>query len=470
MRLLSHPAVLASIGLLAVNDHLLRRIWPSALTGKLGDFCWLFFFPALLAAAATALAPTGVRRRPERILAACMVATGMVFVAAKALEPARGWVETAVTRLTGVRVAITQDPTDAVALVAFVPLWLLARRTLSDRPAQGMRSTAYAAITLGVVLSLANSAAPNFGIDCLSSDGDELQASGSSYDEVFVSRDGGLTWNRCPECSRTCTAIREPSGLIQHPSDPAVQYRYHAGELIERSQDGGITWSSEFAFEQRHEASVSLFYLRTRAATAVLYEGPLTGLVDPVSDNAVFAMGYEGVLLKVAATDAWEWVSVGGYEHMASPVPISAAETTELLYVEIRLSILLGLLAAATVLMAGPRHWIRLLAALLPWAAFAVTWAASPALNRSGYLDALVLPVIFAGYVAGAAHVLVFSRTRLSRRSVPRLMGVFIVAAALFLVPYVLWAYTLLPSYSLASLVALGTAAAVILIGRRLMR
>ena len=470
MRLLSHPAVLASIGLLAVNDHLLRRIWPSALTGKLGDFCWLFFFPALLAAVVTALAPAQARRRPERILAACMAIAGLVFVAANTLAPARAWVENTVELLTGVRIAITQDPSDTVALLAFVPLWIVAsRRSTFQRP-PGSRITAYAAITLGVVLSLANSAAPNFGIDCLSSDGVELQASGSSYDEVFVSRDGGLTWDRCPECSRTCTAIREPSGLIQHPSDPAVQYRYRAGELIERSQDGGITWSSEFAFEQRHEASLSLFYLRNRAATAVLYEGPLTGLVDPVSDNAVFAMGYEGVLLKVAATDAWEWVSVGGYEHMASPVPISAAETAELLYVEIRLSILLGLLAAATVLIAGPRPWIRLLAALLPWAAFAVTWAASPALNRSGYLDALVLPVIFAGYVAGAAHVFVFSRTRLSRQRVPWLICIFLAATVLFLVPYVLWAYTLLPSYSLASLLAMGAAAAVILIGRLLMR
>src|SRR3990172_4888442 len=96
MRLLSHPAVLASIGLLAVSDLLLRRIWPSALTGKLGDFCWLFFFPALLAAVVTSLAPAQLRRRPERILAACMAIAGLVFVATKTLGPARLGVENAV--------------------------------------------------------------------------------------------------------------------------------------------------------------------------------------------------------------------------------------------------------------------------------------------------------------------------------------------------------------------------------------
>jgi len=399
-----------------------------------------------------------------------MAVTGLVFVATKTLGPARLWVENAVGLLSGVRIAITQDPTDTVALLAFAPLWIIARRSSPARPAPDRRVTVYAAITLGVVLSLANSAAPNFGIDCLSSAGAELQASSSSYDEVFISRDSGLTWERCPECTRTCTASREPSGLLQHPQDPAVRYRYQAGEVIERSVDGGSTWSREYEFQQAHEATESLFQLRHPGTSAVRSAGPLTGLVDPASGNAVFAMGYDGVLLNITATDQWEWVAVGDYARMASPLPTSASESADLLYVEIRLSILLGLLAIATSLIVGPGHWVRLLAVLLPWAAFAAAWIASPALNRSSYLDVIVIPIVFAGLVAGVVHVLVFSRTRLTRRRVPWLVCIFLVATVLFLVPYVLWAYTLLPSYSLASLLALGAAAAVILIGRRLMR
>ena len=470
MRLLTHPTVLAAIGLLAVNDHLLRRNWPSALTGKLGDFCWLFFFPALLAAVVIALAPARLSRRPERVLLGCMAFTGLVFVSANTLEPVRAWVESVVGLLTGVRITITQDPTDTVALLTFVPLWIVASQRSTFRRPRGSQMTAYAVITLGVVLSLANSAAPNFGIDCLSSDGDELQASSSSYDEVFISQDAGLIWARCEGCARTCSASREPTGLVRDPEDPDVQYRYVAGAYIERSEDGGITWSREYEFGHAHEATQSLFRLRNHGAPAIPSEAPLTGLIDPVSGNAVFAMGYEGILLNIAATGRWEWVSVGDYAHMASPLPTSPAESADLLYVEIRLAILLGLLAMATVLIAGPGHWVRLLAALLPWAAFAVAWAASPALNRSSYLDVIVIPIIFAGLVTGVVHVLVFARTRLTRRRVPWLICIFLVATVLFLVPYVLWTYTLLPSYSLASLLALGAAAAVILIGRRLMR
>ncbi len=48
---LKHPATVASIALLVVNDHILKSLAPSWVTGKLSDFAGLFFFPFLLAAA-----------------------------------------------------------------------------------------------------------------------------------------------------------------------------------------------------------------------------------------------------------------------------------------------------------------------------------------------------------------------------------------------------------------------------------
>ncbi len=46
-RRLAHPATAAALGLLLVNDHLLRRLWPSWFTGKLGDVAWLYCAVAL---------------------------------------------------------------------------------------------------------------------------------------------------------------------------------------------------------------------------------------------------------------------------------------------------------------------------------------------------------------------------------------------------------------------------------------
>ncbi len=51
LRCLQHPATWLSIALLLVNDHVLKVLYPSWITGKLSDFAGLFFFPFLLALA-----------------------------------------------------------------------------------------------------------------------------------------------------------------------------------------------------------------------------------------------------------------------------------------------------------------------------------------------------------------------------------------------------------------------------------
>jgi len=63
LRALGHPLSLASVALLVANDHLLKRAYPSVLTGKLSDFAGLFFFPFLLTAL-FGLAGHALVRRP----------------------------------------------------------------------------------------------------------------------------------------------------------------------------------------------------------------------------------------------------------------------------------------------------------------------------------------------------------------------------------------------------------------------
>ena len=47
---LTHPATVAALGVLLLNDLLLKALWPhSWLTGKLSDLAWLVFAPPLLA-------------------------------------------------------------------------------------------------------------------------------------------------------------------------------------------------------------------------------------------------------------------------------------------------------------------------------------------------------------------------------------------------------------------------------------
>lgn len=464
-RLLTHPAVLAAIGLLAINDYLLRVIWPSALTGKVGDFCWLFAFPVVLATAIRLLAPAKLRSQPEPVLLASMAITGSVFISANTLLPVRLWIENATGLLTGIPISITQDPSDAIALLAFVPLWILHKRSMARLPREP-RPAAYLLIALGILLSLANSAIPDFGIDCLSSDGAELQASSSNYGEVFRSTDGGLTWDSCDGCSRTCSGTGGADEIVRHPEQPAIQYRYVSGVAIERSQDGGSTWSNALELKARHEASEALYNLRKKSSLAISYEGPLSAIIDPASGNAVFAMGYDGLLVHVVEDDRWEWIGLGEYRRMESPAPTSAREAADLLFGEIRISILFGLMAVTTILIAEPNRKIKSIAVVLPWAVFVVVWAASPALNRVGYFYIPIIFIIFAGYIAALLHLLLFSRGQLRLSTLPWQVGILLVAAIVFVIPYVLWSYLLLPRYTYAQLLSLAAGLAVILIGR----
>ena len=50
LRCLQHPVTWLSIALLVVNDHILKVVYPSWITGKLSDFAGLFFFPFIVAA------------------------------------------------------------------------------------------------------------------------------------------------------------------------------------------------------------------------------------------------------------------------------------------------------------------------------------------------------------------------------------------------------------------------------------
>jgi hypothetical protein len=140
---LLHPVSLAAIALLIVNDHVLKAAWPGLVTGKLSDVAGLVFFPLLLAAVAQQLRP-GLRLRPT--VAACALLTALVFAAIK-LSPLAGdayraglgalqWPLRAVWALVqdyGVppllRVALTPDVTDLIALPAvLVAVWLASRQ------------------------------------------------------------------------------------------------------------------------------------------------------------------------------------------------------------------------------------------------------------------------------------------------------------------------------------------------------
>jgi len=174
-----HPATLAAIALLAVNDWLLKpRVPPdsgaSLVTGKLSDLAGLAFAPVVLSAAIGlalhAAARLGARVDPSlsrRRLLGCLAATGAGFAAVK-LSPAlaahvAGWLSHL-----GRPARFYEDPTDLLALPALlVARWIgrdELRRVPLGRAAAILRLGRPAAAALADVRS---AGAPGARVDAL---------------------------------------------------------------------------------------------------------------------------------------------------------------------------------------------------------------------------------------------------------------------------------------------------------------
>ena len=120
-RALAHPVILVSIGLLLVNDHVLKAVAPGWLTGKVSDFAGLAFFPLLVV---IVIGP--IARRWA--LPVAVGVTGAWFTLIKTSAVAADATERLVESLAGLPATIVVDATDLVALPAMATaVWAWSR-------------------------------------------------------------------------------------------------------------------------------------------------------------------------------------------------------------------------------------------------------------------------------------------------------------------------------------------------------
>jgi hypothetical protein len=121
-----HPIPALAVAGLALNDHYLKYAYPGAVTGKLSDFCGLFFFPLFLCA----LAVLAGARFSRGLVTGAAAVTDLAFIAVKLWPPA-GAVYVGALGALGFPSVLVQDPSDLIALAVNIPLWFYATAAAS---------------------------------------------------------------------------------------------------------------------------------------------------------------------------------------------------------------------------------------------------------------------------------------------------------------------------------------------------
>jgi hypothetical protein len=433
LRLLAHPLSLAAIGLMLANDAIFKNLWPSWWTGKLSDFAGLFFLPFLAAALLSLFAPG------RRVGGLAFGITGAGFALMK-LEPWLGPI------LGGLGLQARADPSDLLALLSLLPAgWMW--RTVKAGPVMRL-SWRLLALPLAALVTLADAAAPDMGVVCLQASDGAILASTAYYPQSFVSSDGGLSWQSLAGEGSVQCSPNQPDIPVLKSAAGDVEFWISRGKGIERSLDGGKTWTMDFSINGYSEQEQT--YVRmTRPGNLMFTSGPYAAMIDPSTGNLVLAMGQEGVLVRNPGGQ-YTWVAVGTYQH-DSLKEAGATGVALLLQYQIWLAALVGLgwLFTRAVRQLGKgKVWV-----ILGWIGLGVTsFVATPQVASDSYLGIASIGALF--FMSAATVIALLVAAIRLRGEAYRLFGRSLLQmaalAAACLLPYVLWGTSVLSQYWIA--------------------
>ena len=494
---LAHPVSMAAIVTLLLNDHWLRHEHPAWWTGKLGDLAWLVFAPCIAALIFAWIVP---RRHHDWVGPLAFGFIGIWFATAKTIAPVHELTTTSVEAIIGWEGTLHRDVTDLLTLPGMLVGWWVWRGA-SDAPRR-LAPVVPVVLMLGVVGTLA-STEPYYantvrGITCINveqngtmttfvpADGVEQPLIPSvAVGTIYTSNDGGLTWS-----AEGVFPKRRTSGFGDIPSvrpcsrqtvatvteERAIQYRYEARETIEQSTNNGQTWNVIYDVtfldtQARHQFHLqkqrpNTLYSRQCTADSRMYctdyvieVGPHDVKYHPATGNVVFAMGWDGVLV-YRPDGEWQWVAVSRYYPGTLPVHQSLAW-------EIWMALALGCLVFLAMTLVVKRDT----ALLVLTTGGGILWI----IARANFLpddtdewSRLICAPLYIG--AGLLlAVLVFDKAwrmrREQRQAILPALGIGMVAAIVFFLPYWLWFRRTVPRYETASRFALMLAAGAALTG-----
>ncbi len=282
LHLLGHPVFLIAVGLLALNDRVLKARMPGLVTGKLSDFAGVFALAVLIAVV--------VRSRPVGV-----AATAIGFVALKAIP---GAAVLAAPILGGVT---RTDPSDLVALVVLVPAWWWLGRGAEDRSADVRTLLGMFGAGAGVLVMTATSCQVPAQVVHLArlADGSVLAETDGDpqLGRVWAQSHDGRTWRRAakpvemPGPDRTSACLTD--GLC---------FRVSSRRGVEQ-RGAGSRWVTSFRFSDeqnlRRDWRVAQCFGSVGFYRSVAIAGTGSG------EHVVVTAGSDGVLWR-SATGHWQ--------------------------------------------------------------------------------------------------------------------------------------------------------------------
>lgn len=452
---LAHPYSLVALVLLLLNDHILRIYWPGWWTGKLGDLAWLFLFPFILLVLLDWILPSRTSNKERIIAGLAFSLTGGIFSLVKTWEPFHDLVVRVCSYLFGWQVNWQLDPSDLVALCS-----LAGAAWLWHRSAQWKVKTqqpAWLLLPLAALLTIANSVGPSYGIFCLEEKDDKVYAI-SSFG-TYTSNNGGLSWEEAGEqwvpCSShfydqvvvSTTSLGE-SIEFSDPTIPEVIYRITTGQSIDRSIDNGESWITEYQPQPPSEA-MQAYLAQNSSGMTRFRQPPLDAVFDPQNSNLILAMGFDGVLVR-HPDGTYEEVGVNTYQ------PIEPAFSQMLLILfpgEVIMALIFGCLGMVFLAYRKPTPLLYRLAigiAGLIW--LFVFLLVPPALEGYSYAGVVTRFALgLSGLVLLLALIYNLFRNGLPiNLTIIKYLQVILIAGLLFLLPFIIWVFDILPNYRLA--------------------
>lgn len=448
---LTHPLSILAVLLLLFNDHYLRHVSPSWITGKLGDFTWLIFAPFIAGLLFAWLIPRRLQQHERVVGIASIGFIGLWFATAKTIPLVHEWTTNTLDYIVGWEGSLRLDASDLITLPALLISWHIWRHAPNTAP----NFKAYAPIIFGLAImgtlasSLTDEAYYLHGYQGINSI-DLIEGSifvnyrdQSSPSNTYRSDDGGLTWQRSDTEVRLNGRSESPYHDWELPrEDNHTIYRFVLGERIDIFDIDGTTQLDSYDLSQFNFPVREAYYERQESYNSYMI-GPLDAAVHPETGNLVMAMSLDGVLV-ITPEGEYIWATVGDYSY----TDLTTYDLLPLVQVNMMSAGLLFLLVISVLIWHQGSSCITFSIQIITWL-FWLLVDLFISTDHTAYPAYLYAPLIIV-FLIQCRPLLIENRRLLV--SAGLLSGV---VTLLYLLPYVLWLENRIPSYGTAQTFAL---------------